>query len=512
MELEKYIYSECQNPIKLKVYNGITNTYDVKELPCGKCYHCKITRINEWVTRMVVQSNYSKYVYFGTLTYNGNKVTTLNDECLSLISSFNERKHPNDTPIILRKDHVQNFFKRLRKNTGIKLQYAYCGEYGSTYSRPHYHYIIWSNDPISILSIYKAWSAPRKDGKGKTPIGKVEHRDIKNNPDPRYNDPDGTWAYKYVCKYIQKFDFKFEELKTLKLHKLTYEKNFKPIHSITTQEDYYLTTRVDNYLKEKNIKSWKEYRKAFSPFFSCSKKPAIGYQYLADNLKSFQNGDLRLFGLSKEYIFPLYFIRKTKESLCPLKAQSQTNSNLTSFSRLPKMAALIDNIQTAESIAEDTNQIVQLFSYNGNYYSLESRKQLQDLDQLYDNNDRQPNRVTHYLFKREYLGFTNIETHVEYTFYGDFFVMRNSTTGKYIGTESLENVKNLITYYYERLKRKILLPLYGKSKISADKKAALIEEYGGEEKFKLDKEQCVKQFMVNINQKQRLYKQTKTFD
>ena len=56
MDISTLIYSDCQNPQKVSIYNGIKRCYEVRNVPCGKCYHCKITRINEWVTRMVIQS------------------------------------------------------------------------------------------------------------------------------------------------------------------------------------------------------------------------------------------------------------------------------------------------------------------------------------------------------------------------------------------------------------------------------------------------------------------------
>ena len=213
MDIEKYIYSECQNPNKVKIYNGVNNCYEVKDVPCGKCYHCKITRINEWVTRMVIQSNMSNYVYYGTLTYGSKKHTQYHKETLAIMSDHNKNKSLTYTPIILRKDHLQKFFKRLRKNTGVKFQYAACGEYGGTYSRPHYHYIMWSNEPISQIDVYKAWTAPLLDDpKKRVILGKIEHRDIKHNAYPAPNDPDNTAVYKYVCKYIQKTDFNFDKL------------------------------------------------------------------------------------------------------------------------------------------------------------------------------------------------------------------------------------------------------------------------------------------------------------
>lgn len=516
MDISKLIYSECHNPIKVKVYNGIRNCYEEKLVPCGNCYHCKITRINEWVTRMVAESNYNKYVYYGTLTYNGKKPTVYNDDCLSMMSNFNKTKRYNDTPIILRKDHLQKFFKRLRKNTGIKFQYAACGEYGSTYSRPHYHYIIWSNEPISQISVYKAWTTNAKDTVKKVIIGKVEHRDIKNNPDPRYNDPDGTWAFKYVCKYIHKFDFDFKKLTNYNQHVQTYEKEFNCLVS-TNGTKTFLSPRLDNYLIEKNVFSIEDYEKVFSPFFVCSKKPAIGYKYLQEHIAEFQKCNFKLFGLPKEYIFPIYFIRKTKESICPLKAQSETNAGATSYCRLPKMAALIDNIQTAIQIADDTNQIVQLFRDNGANYTLESNERIIDCRQINDPADRQRTVIYHNTFSREYLGFVNIETGVRYSFRynacNPYFAMYDSHDNC-LGNESLENVKLQILYYYEQLKQKLLLPLLAKSEVSADKKTALINaEYNGDvSAFQKDKEKCLEQLMNNIKKKQKLYKQTKTFE
>lgn len=525
MDINKLIYSECQHPVKVCIYNGITNTYEYKDVPCGKCYHCKITRINEWVTRMVVQSNYSKYVYFGTLTYaslrqtkhtykskelgivnySQNHGTIYTYECLPYRSAFNKQNRLCDNPMILRKDHVQKFFKRLRKNTGIKIQYAYCGEYGSTYSRPHYHYIIWSNEEIKQSDIYNAWRAPSINNPNRTNIiGRVDHVDIKNNPRQVAENGDILAVYKYVCKYVQKSDFNFNELKNYKQH----ENNFKFWFINQTTKGI----KHDDYIKKFNVKDFYDYQKMARPFFHCSKKPAIGYQYLQDNIREFQKGYFRLFGLSGKYIFPLYFIRKTKESICPLKAQSETNANTTSYSRLPKMASLLSLIEDYKQIAEDTQQVVQPIKRNGNYYTLECFNRIHDLEQLSDGRDRGIIKSLHYRFIKEYLGFTNHKTHVMYIYCGDFYEMYSTTTKEYIGNESIENVIDLINYYYGNLKHNILLLLNAQSQISANQKAALIEECGGIEQFKKQKELCLKNFNAKIKERQRIYKMTKTLE
>lgn len=521
MDINKLVYSECQHPVKVKIYNGIINAYEYKDVPCGKCYHCKITRINEWVTRMVIQSNYSKYVYFGTLTYSSLRPTLYTYECYPFKSNFNRYNRWCDTPTILRKDHVQKFLKRLRKNTGVKFQYAYCGEYGSTYSRPHYHYIIWSNEEIKQSDIYKAWRAPLVNNPKRTGIiGRVDHVDIKNNPRKVTKNGDIDSVYKYVCKYVQKSDFNFNELKNIKQHEKVYHYWF--------EKDALLCVKHDEYIKKFEVKNFYDYQKMARPFFHCSKKPALGYQYFTEQVGEFSKGNFKLFGLSGDYIFPLYFIRKTKERICPLKAQSETNANTTSYSRLPKMASLLQYIEDYRKIAEDTEQSVQLFRRTDNYYTLESFERIHDLyglKQLYAKEDEQLNRVYLYKFHKEYLGFTNHETKVMYIFchqeytnskyavpYNDFYEMYSTTTKEFLGIETIENVINLINYYYGELKRKILLDLYAKSKVSANQKAALIEDIGGIDKFNAMKEKCIESLNNRVRFRQNLYKQTKTLE
>ena len=503
MDISTLIYSECQDPNKVSIYNGIKNCYEVKDVPCGKCYHCKITRINEWVTRMVIQSNCSKYVYFGTLTYSSMNATQYTYDCLPIKSNFNKQNRWCDTPMILRKDHVQKFFKRLRKNTGIKLQYAYCGEYGSTYSRPHYHYLIWSNDPIKKSDIYNAWRAPSIKNPNRTNIiGKIDHVDIKNAPRQIAKNGDVTSVYKYVCKYIQKSDFKFNELKNYKQHEKAFHYWFK--------KQTILCINHDSYIKKYNVKDFYDYQEMARPFFHCSKKPAIGYQYLEKYIGEFQKSNFKLFGLSGKYIFPLYFIRKTKESLCPIKAQSETNDSTTSYSRIPKMATLLENIIYAQQVAEDTDYVIRPFEYHGRMSSLEYSGRIQDLEYRDDEHCRGERR-THYMINRDYLSFVNHATKVKYIFCGDCYEMYSTTTKEQIGVESIENVKQLITYYYEKIKP-LLLSLMAQSEISADKKTALINSVGGIDNFNEKKALCLESFNRQIECRQIKYKQTKTLE
>lgn len=58
--------------------------------------------------------------------------------------TYNDENLPRDGSLV--KKHFQDFMKRLRKNTGVKLRYFVCGEYGEQTFRPHYHAIIFGYD------------------------------------------------------------------------------------------------------------------------------------------------------------------------------------------------------------------------------------------------------------------------------------------------------------------------------------------------------------------------------
>lgn len=107
-------------------------------VPCGKCPACKTRRVNEWVFRLMWEEERNSFSsHFVTLTY--------------------DTAHVPLSPhgfMTLRKSDFQNFVKRLRKidtefrgKEAVKLlplKYYACGEYGSTYNRPHYHAIVFN--------------------------------------------------------------------------------------------------------------------------------------------------------------------------------------------------------------------------------------------------------------------------------------------------------------------------------------------------------------------------------
>lgn len=103
-----------------------------KILPCGQCYQCRLERSREWAARCILEAQMHKENCFVTLTYD-------------------DAHLPSDYG--LQKSDLTNFFKRLRYNTGVKLRYFACGEYGDLYSRPHYHICIFGFRPKDLVLI-----------------------------------------------------------------------------------------------------------------------------------------------------------------------------------------------------------------------------------------------------------------------------------------------------------------------------------------------------------------------
>lgn len=94
------------------------------EVPCGQCIGCRLERSRQWAVRLMHEKQLHTYAWFLTLSYADENLP----EGMSLC-----------------KRDVQLFLKRLRKAKG-RCRYLYCGEYGDTTGRPHYHMILYGLD------------------------------------------------------------------------------------------------------------------------------------------------------------------------------------------------------------------------------------------------------------------------------------------------------------------------------------------------------------------------------
>lgn len=107
-------------------------------IPCGQCIGCRLDYSRKWADRMVMESSFHEHSWFLTLTYDQAHLPRSN---LILDEQTGEVV---DSPFhtLVKKD-MQDFIKRLRKNTNQKIRYYLAGEYGDETYRPHYHLILF---------------------------------------------------------------------------------------------------------------------------------------------------------------------------------------------------------------------------------------------------------------------------------------------------------------------------------------------------------------------------------
>lgn len=113
------------------VFNAKDGYHDMPvKVPCGHCIGCRLDYSRKWAIRCVLEAQLHRKNCFLTITYD-------------------EAHCPKDGN--LQKKHMQDFWKRLRKEAG-KLRYYMAGEYGEETSRPHYHACIfgWKPDDLQV--------------------------------------------------------------------------------------------------------------------------------------------------------------------------------------------------------------------------------------------------------------------------------------------------------------------------------------------------------------------------
>ena len=296
----------CTYPISIKVNDSHTQTMRDIQVACGSCYHCKETKINEWVTRMYAHLEDFKHVYFITLTYRS--FVDLNSPASKLIMNklsqavwhydrLNFHHHASWNPCLLCKDHYQKFLKRLRKYTGLNdITYVLSGEYGTDFGRPHFHAILFSNSEIKREDIVRAWSvalwqnsdgsfdfarAQKKNGKKYYfPIGRVDYNDLVTNGTLNTTAKiriDGTYmnaaeCFAYVCKYVCK-----QDTANLKRVKIAYHSLYKNEKFVQVYNNDIQWSRIHEYLNStgmvhyqipeliNNLKSYVYEKILFSP-------------------------------------------------------------------------------------------------------------------------------------------------------------------------------------------------------------------------------------------------------
>lgn len=222
-----------------------TKNYQEIEIPCGHCLGCRLDHANSWATRIICESLSHKKNCFITLTYD------------------NEHLNIKDNHMTLIKKDCQDFIKRLRTTTNLKLSYFLCGEYGTKTHRPHAHAIIFGYEPDDL----KLHSFSATDNKMFTSkkLSKVWGKGYVCVQELNYK------TACYTARYVQK-----KSGITPTKRELTGETEEKEKIDERSGEIYTsiinkrLTTNTDKYGRQKE-------------FIIMSKKPAIGLEYWNKN-------------------------------------------------------------------------------------------------------------------------------------------------------------------------------------------------------------------------------------
>lgn len=366
--------ANCYNPVRVPIYDAHQQVRRVIQVPCGTCYHCIESKINEWCTRMYAHAEDFKNVYFVTLTYTS--FWRLNSVAAGYVLEYlkdalwhhdkqNSTKRLGWNPCVLCKRHYQLFLKRLRKNTGISdLTYVISGEYGHDYGRPHFHLILFTNEQITCEDIKRAWSVAlwRKDNGEIVPrhnqksggkpfnvqIGHVDFHDLVQNG--TFNTTakikvDGQFmnavnCFGYVCKYVCKRDdvnYKrvtiaynslYKNVKQVKvlsnLNFFQYEKkSFQPDSAIYSYG--LLPTKSSEilghiFVVETLPSNYLDFRHAFRPFCEFSRGTPIGSVYAARHIREFTQDVFNKPLLQVDgFVVPTYFRRKASNYLYGLR-------------------------------------------------------------------------------------------------------------------------------------------------------------------------------------------------
>lgn len=145
----------CPFPFSVKRYKNVTvkdrngiprlvrQFVGTTAVPCGKCVACRRRKQNEWAFRCMVEAKHSKKSYFVGLTYEDDHLPIAMDGKPTLV-----------------KEHLQKHIKSLRDDLG-EIKFFGCGEYGDSFGRPHYHYLLFCKADVDDLfveeSIKKRW-------------------------------------------------------------------------------------------------------------------------------------------------------------------------------------------------------------------------------------------------------------------------------------------------------------------------------------------------------------------
>lgn len=501
-----YATQSCLNPRRIQVRLVENGEYYPLHVPCGHCLRCQDNRRNDLAARMFVHSKSYNYCYFVTLTYGSYNLSKfekhpfLNDwlTTVPVYDKHNSFDSYRWTPSLLVHSHLTKFLKRLRVSLPFPITYAACGEYGHTYCRPHFHLILWSNEPIKKDQIVDAWSLDCKrtknklivrpwrgskeyDDKYKDPdyfkfkLGNVDFEDLWLNGSLNYDGKhpgiyqvsdkhNAMHNFTYVAKYVGKTSaFNYLSNMPLFFHDrmefawAIYTRQYGVLEKLVPNPmDYHINLlhNIENITYEneelKEIDQL-DFRQLFAPFFVSSRRPALGKLYFLENRERFVKESITMPKFRGEAVqIPSYFYRLAQQSIFPIRIRKRTFSGVSlTKDYLPRVYSYYYHLR------EDSNfwyyvrhncKDKAAYRHNGEYeyltYKHPFHGELDDIDLIDPTNS-----VIHYVY------YPHLDYFVGYQYDNGFFHRFD-----YVEREEFcDYIMDLINEQYNRLGEKIKL-------------------------------------------------------
>lgn len=110
-------------------------------VPCGSCFECRMTKVNDWCTRLLAEAHCNPPCFFLTLTYN--------EESLPRT----EQGKPT-----FDRYHLKALLREFARDIPNRFRYYAIGEHGTDGERPHYHVLTFGADALYLDSkLQKYW-------------------------------------------------------------------------------------------------------------------------------------------------------------------------------------------------------------------------------------------------------------------------------------------------------------------------------------------------------------------
>lgn len=226
--------SACLNP--QRVFNKYVGRYVL--VPCRKCTACLASHGLQWSRRLDAERKNHEFCLFGTLTYSDKYLPLAYFDSLDMLGANDSIRRLHHTIDKYSKDYYYNdyeklfpendevFTKNLYKYKGIpclchadismffrmvkkafsdehgykcEFEYYACGEYGPTGYRPHFHWLIftddstfsrWIENALPYLWSFEAVRTRCIDSKRYSPLGRIDFQPVTSS------------ASSYVSQYL----------------------------------------------------------------------------------------------------------------------------------------------------------------------------------------------------------------------------------------------------------------------------------------------------------------------